>query len=420
MSKKLIAIMLFLILGGSAGIYIWRVQEVRARAEKIEAEILKSLTADEISLILKSQSVGDGSSVSQITEKSESRRIFLNGLREYLALAAQARREGLTEDANFKINFEYKKNLLLADLYRAKLTAEAGKYFVVSKESVDEVWKNAENEKQFNADMDALRAIQTAVARARGDQSVFTKLQGGALLKARENWANTKVLSEMAKRDAEFVSKPEIDLRIKILEAGILSADYLRKHWAEKIKATPQEISDFLAANPKYDVKKKREKAEAVLQSVLTGADFGKLAADVSEDRATKNNGGLYENVGRDHLWTEVETAALALENGKIADRIIETNTGFHIVKLENKQIKKSADTSETVTFSIRHILIQKGFEDPGNLNPDIPSPFITAEELAKNQVEKEKRDRFVADIIRQNNINLPEDFTVELTPGGK
>ena len=39
MSKKIIAGMLFLILA-AAGIYFWRVQNVRARAEKIEAEIV--------------------------------------------------------------------------------------------------------------------------------------------------------------------------------------------------------------------------------------------------------------------------------------------------------------------------------------------------------------------------------------------
>jgi len=417
MSKKLITFTFFLILGSAAlgGFYIWRTQVLRVRAENLEREILKSLTAEEINLILKSQAAGDNSGVLQISEKSESRQLFLKGLREYLALAAQARREDLTEDRNFKINFEHKKNLLLADLYRTKLSGEQGKYYVVPRETLDEVWKYPENEEQFNIDMDTLRAIQAEVAKARGDQSVFTKLQGGALSKARENWANTKVLSEMAKRDAEFLSKPEINLRIKILEAGILSADYLRKHWTEKIKATPPEISEFLAAHPEYDVKKKRAKAESLLREILAGADFAKLAAEHSEDRSTKAKGGLYENVSGGDLWAEVEQGAFTLENGKIADRIIETNTGFHVVKLENKQTKKNADGSETIAFSVRHILLQKGFEDPDNQNPDIPPPFITAEEIAKNRVEKEKRDRLIAEIIGQNKISLPEDFSVEL-----
>jgi hypothetical protein len=238
------------------------------------------------------------------------------------------------------------------------------------------------------------------------------------LIKARENWARTKILTDKAKADVEFVSKPEVQLRLKIVEAGVLSADYLRKHWAKSIKATSREITDYLATHPQYDVKKKQGKAELVLRRAQAGEDFSKLAAEFSEDRPTKNKGGLYENIEKDSLWVEVENAALSLENGQIAGKLVETNTGYHIVKLENKQIEQAKDGSKIVKYSVRHILLQKNFEDPNNNNPEIPSPFITAEEIAKTEVEKEKRNRLVEDIIGRNQIILPEDFTVELSKG--
>ncbi|MDQ3750290.1 MAG: peptidylprolyl isomerase [Acidobacteriota bacterium] len=416
MSKKSLVIILVLFAAVCAGFLIWRVQDTGAKNAKMEAEILKGLTAEEISFVLKSESSNDGLGVDRIAQNAETRRAFLKGMREYLALAAQARREGLTEDTNFKINFEYKKNLLLADLYRAKLSQEQSKYYVVSEEEIKAVWRKPENEKQFEIDIDTMRAIQTAVARVRGDEQAFPKLQGGSLLKARENWARTKILSDKAKADAEFVQKREVQLRLKIVEAGILSADYLRKHWAKNIKATEQEITAYLSAHPEYDLKKKREKAEMILQRVRVGEDFSRLAAEYSEDRSTKKNGGLYENINKDYIWAEVENAALALEGGQVADRLIETQTGYHIVKLDNKQIKKEKDGSETVKFSVRHILLQKNFEEPGNRNPDVPPPFIKAEEIAKAEVEKQKRNEFVEDVIGRNQITLPEDFTVELT----
>ena len=414
MSKKSIIIVIVLIAVVSAGFFVWRVQDTRAKVEKMESEILKGLTAEEINLILKSEAESDGGGVSGIAQTVETRQVFLKGMREYLALAAEARREGLAEDANFKINLELKKNILLADLYKAKLSKEQGRNYIPSKEELDAVWAKPENEKQFETDMETLRAIQTAVAKERGDQQVFQKLQGGSLIKARENWAITKTISDKAKTDNEFVSKPEIQLRLKIVESGILSADYLRKHWAENVKATKQEMTDYLANHPEYDAKKKREKAEMILRRAQAGEDFSKLAAEFSEDRPTKNNGGLYENIEKDTIWIEVENTALALENGQIANQLVETHTGYHIVKLENKQI---LDGGKTVKYSIRHILLQKNFEDPANNNPDIPSPFIKAEEIAKTEVEKEKRNRFVEDIIKRNEIILPEDFTVEL-PG--
>jgi len=124
MSKKSLIITLILIVVVSVGFSIWRSQDARAKVEKMESEILKGLTAEEIKLILKSEALSDDSGVSQILQSNETRQVFLKGMREYLALAAEARREGLTEDNHFKINLEFKKNKLLADLYKAKLSIE--------------------------------------------------------------------------------------------------------------------------------------------------------------------------------------------------------------------------------------------------------------------------------------------------------
>lgn len=409
MSKKSLIIILLLTAIGGAGVFVRQVQNARA----IQAEILKQITKEDLDLILKSESLIADAGITEIAQTAESRKLFLKGMREYLALAAEARREGMTEERDFQINFEYKKNLLLADLYKTKLTKEQGNYYVVPKEEIDAVWTNPANENQFNTDIETLQRIQAAVAKERGEKFAPAKLQGGSLAKARENWARTRILSDRAKADPEFMAQPEIALRIKILEAGILSADYLRKHWAKNVRATESEIAEFLIANPQYNVNKKRRTAEEVLQRARSGEDFGKLAAEFSEDRSTKNNGGLFENVEKDTIWIEVERAALALEKGEIADRLIETHTGFHIVKLDDKKIEKLA-SGETVKFSVRHILLQKAFEDPSNTNPDIPSPFLTAEEIARAEIEKQKRAKFVAAAIERNEIALPEDFAVQ------
>ncbi|MCY7345203.1 MAG: peptidylprolyl isomerase [Pyrinomonadaceae bacterium] len=273
------------------------------------------------------------------------------------------------------------------------------------------MWTNPECEKQFETDMNTMQAIQAAVAKERGDRYSASKLQGESLLKARENWARTKVLSGQAKADAEFMARTEIALRTKILEAGILSADYLRVNWTKEIKATNAEITAYLSAHPEYDVKAKRAKAEMILRRAQTGEDFNRLAKEFSEDRSTKEKGGLHENIGKNTLWAEVERAALGLEKNQIAPRLVETETGWHIVKLENKQLDQNG---ETVNYSVRHILLQKNFEEPGSNNPDVPAPFLKAEEIAKSEVEKEKRVAFVERIAQINEISLPEDFTIE------
>lgn len=419
MRKKSLIFLLLLAVGAVAGFTLWRTQDARARAAKTESEILKGLSAEELELILKS---GDAETAG-VGENAEARRAFLAGLREYLALAAEARRAGLADDELFKTNLEHKENILLADLYQATLSREQGRFYTVAKEELEAVWRVPENEKLFARDMSAMREIQRAVARERGAEQVIPKLEGGALAKARENWARVKILSAQARRDAEFMARREVGLRRKILEAGILSADYLRRHYAAQVRATEAEIAAFLKANPQYDVNKKRERAEALLQRALSGEDFAALAAEASEDRASRTRGGLYENIGRDTIWAEVEQAALALERGQVADRVVETATGFHLVKLEKKETAREKNGAETVRFSVRHILLQKNFEEPRAVggNPDIPPPFVSAAEIARTQIEREKRDRFVAEIVARNPVALPEDFAAagtDVLPG--
>lgn len=404
MSKKSLLIVLTLIVAVGGGVFIWRAAEARAKDARLESEILKKLTADEINLILRSQTEAG----TAISETPEARRVFLEGMREYLALAAAARREGLAEDADFKINFAYKKNLLLADLYKRELTEKQGNNFVVPQTELDAVWDDAANGKQFEADMNALQRIQAAVARERGERYSPGRLQGESLTKARDTWARAKILSDLAQTDAEFMARPEINLRIKILEAGILSADYLRKNWAQNIRATNQEIADYLAAHPEYDLNAKRARAEEILRRARAGESFDLLAKESSEDRQTKDAGGRRADIEPGTLWAEVEQAALALRENQIADRLIETETGWHIVKLEDKKINRDG----TFKYGIRHILLQKNFPEPG-VDPNVPAPFVKAEEIAKSAIEKAKRDAFVERIERLNEISVPDDFTV-------
>lgn len=413
--KKAVIIFFITILTAGGIFFVWQINNEQAKAAKLEAETLKGLTAEEIGLILKSEALADRGAIEQFNENAEKRRLFLKGMHEYLALAAQARREGLVEDEKFKINVEYKKDILLADLYQAKLSDGKTTLYIVPDEEIRAVWANAENENLFTRDMNVLKEIRQEAIDASGAQISELVLDGDALDKVRQKWARTKVLSEKAKADADFMNQSEVSLRLKIVEAGILANDYLRVNWEKRIKATEQEISDYLARHPEYDVNKKKQLAETVLKKAKDGEDFTKLAKEFSEDRKTKDNGGLYEDMNKNVLWAEVETAALGLEKGQIAPAIVESSIGFHIVKLENKQIAKTADGGESVKFSVRHILLQKNFEEPNVKNPDIPPPFMKAEEIAKAEVEKEKREKFLAEVFAKNPISMPQDFSVEL-----
>lgn len=413
--KKSIVIFATAIVMASTMLFVWQFRNDSAEAAKSEAFTLKGLTAEEISIILKSEALVDRRSIEQFVENADKRRAFLDGMREYLALAAVARTENLDRDENFKLNSEYKQNILLADLYQAKLSRQSTKTYVVPDEEVSSVWANAENEARFLKDMNALAEIRKDAAEAAEIQTPAASLQGDMLEKARLKWARTRILSERAKADIEFISQPAIALRLKIVEAGILANDFLRQNRENRIKATNEEIAAYLAEHPEYDVEKKKTKAEQVLERAKAGEDFAALAKEFSEDRATRDKGGLYTDMHENILWIEVENAVRGLKNGEIAETLIESKTGFHIVKRENKKVEKNASGGESTKFSIRHILLQKSFEEPNNKVPGIPPPFMAAEEIAKAEIEKTKRAAFIAEILTRFPISLPEDFTVDL-----
>ena len=80
-----------------------------------------------------------------------------------------------------------------------------------------------------------------------------------------------------------------------------------------------------------------RQKAEAILDSVRRGADFAALAKKFSEDAGSAKNGGDLGLVRRGIFVKEFEEAAYALEPGQISG-IVETQFGFHIIKLLEKK----------------------------------------------------------------------------------
>lgn len=417
MSRKNISIAVAAILVIAGGLAAWRLKMTTVRAAKRESAILRQLTVDDIKLLIKSQASYDSEKAGNIVRSTESRKAFVKGLKEYLSLAARARREGLTEDNDSRLNLQIKENGLLAELYLSKQKKQ-NPSFKISDDQIKSFWSNSDNEKQFKAEMLALYAVQDAAAELMGSTlGRQPEPQGEGLQKARREWAKARLLSDMARADAAFFGQHDVQLRLQILEAGVLSTAYLAKYWKERIKATDMDMAVYLKGHPEWDLTKKRLKAEQVLRRALAGEDFVSLAKEFSEDRATRDKGGFYDSyevgVG---LWKEVEDAALKLQPGQIADKLVETKDGYHIVQLVDRTVVKRDDGTEAVYVSLRHILLQRRFEDPtvNRAATPLPPPFKTPEEIAKVAIEKEKRQRFVDEIVRAENISVPDDIEVD------
>ena len=105
----------------------------------------------------------------------------------------------------------------------------------------------------------------------------------------------------------------------------------------------------LLEVKPGEDVKRKaRERIQDILDEARQGASFAGLAKTYSEGPSGPLGGDL-GFFGPGTMVPEFEEAAFALEVGEISD-IVETQFGFHIIKLEEKK---------DAQIRVRHILIK-------------------------------------------------------------
>lgn len=80
-----------------------------------------------------------------------------------------------------------------------------------------------------------------------------------------------------------------------------------------------------------------RKKIEEAMKRIKSGDDFATVAKEISEDTSTRDNGGDLDYFSKGQLLQPIEDAAFALKIGEISD-IVETGSGYHIVKLTDKK----------------------------------------------------------------------------------
>jgi parvulin-like peptidyl-prolyl isomerase len=93
--------------------------------------------------------------------------------------------------------------------------------------------------------------------------------------------------------------------------------------------------------------KQSRAKADSLLkQAQAKGADFGKLARENSDDPGTKDAGGDLDFATRGTFVKSFEDAVFGGQAG-VLPRVIETEYGFHIIKVEEKQAARQLKFEE-------------------------------------------------------------------------
>ncbi len=76
-----------------------------------------------------------------------------------------------------------------------------------------------------------------------------------------------------------------------------------------------------------------RREADKVRSEILNGTDFGAEARKVSDDEATKDDGGDLGDIIRGEMVPEFETAVFSLKKGELS-RPVRTEYGYHLIQV--------------------------------------------------------------------------------------
>jgi hypothetical protein len=409
-NKALIVIGIIFLAG--IGLLVWSLGRQKG------GEGLTKLTAEDVQMIIQDEAKGNPRALASLANDPDQRKKVLENLKQALAVASEARKTGFAEQPEIKTQLALTEGEILATAYDNKLKADAGRpddpgppFGYIEDKDVNAFFDAPENKAKYDAELDKFFTfLQDMQKKANVPQempdeqkqfvtSQWKKVTYGAI-KAKEQGLGTDRKTE---------------LQYKLQQSLLLARAYSQEKLKDQLTPTDDEVKAYIAQNPKFDKSSKRAKAEEVLTKVKAGGDFAALANEFSEDPGNKDmktgeqQGGLYDWKDRSGYVKEFADAAWGLEEGQISD-IVETQFGYHIIKLEGKRTTKSKDGKDQEEVKVRHILISTMYKD--DANPMAP-PMMTMDDAAKQELTKQKQKDVLDGIMARNPIELPDDFTI-------
>lgn len=156
---------------------------------------------------------------------------------------------------------------------------------------------------------------------------------------------------------------------LKDSDAEKLAANEYRVN-AKKFEAPEEVHVAHILVRSGVDKEAAKAKAEAILKELKNGADFATLAKEKSDDPGSAAKGGDLGNFGRGKMVKSFEDAAFALKKSGDLSEIVESQFGFHILKLESHTMPYIRPYSEIKADLIKEIQ-QKAIMDARKLEAE-------------------------------------------------
>lgn len=409
-------ILLCVILGIGAGLVVWK-QKVGGHGGEFSG-----LTKEEMTLLFKD---ANPMALKRLAEDPEMKKKQIENLQQLFAIASEAQNDPTVNDETTRRALEIIDSIIWARSYDQEINKDKGPmppFGFITEDQIKAFYGEGEGQssgffgnataRKHEAEFQRFMKVQVDFAKKNKAAQEDAEPSEEEVKQMRNEFAKIMIYAEEAKAKVaskelseEFARKTE--LQAKLQKAQFLNGLY-KDVLEKKVAVTDAEVEKYIAEHPELNVSaEKKKKAEEILQRVKNGEDFAALAKEFSEDPGSKDKGGLYEGVVAKQFVPEFEAAALALNPGEVTQNLVETNYGYHIIKLEKKGETKDQQGQVTPTYDARHILISTMYKDPENpMAREMP-----VKDYVKQKLETEKEKKVLDEIVARNHVTIAEDF---------
>lgn len=191
----------------------------------------------------------------------------------------------------------------------------------------------------------------------------FSELDPGLQKELANRYVSYQLIDdEVSKQNIK--DREDLKAKMKLIEEQmthqIFMEEYLDKHVTDKMvnaeyEKLKKEMTGKKEIKTSHILLDSEEKAKEVKSKLDKGQSFENLAKEYSKDKGSAAKGGQIGYTIRGQLVPEYETAASALEKGKVSGPV-KSQFGWHIIRLEDKRDAK-APTKEEAMAGIRQKL---------------------------------------------------------------
>ena len=215
----------------------------------------------------------------------------------------------------------------------------------------------------------------------------------------RRNLLNRFIMEELLYREAlesNLMDDPEVRAELKDQERAMLAGKMIEKRLEAKINITPGDLKTWYEAHKKEYIRPERAKishilvtdtktAEEVRRRLKAGEAFAHVAASLSFDPATKENGGeikgwierkengFIPGIGNSD---EAMQAVFSTDPGRICEKDIKTEKGIHIIKVREREKAYQRTFDEAKDEVFRELRSRKQAEVPEGLMNELKEKY--------------------------------------------